>query len=151
MQPAPGLSHRQMPYPSPKRESGIRDCPRPTTKKQVRAFLGLAGYYWCFIPSFTSLACALTDLTKKGQPDKIQCSPVAKAFHAWRLPSLRPRFYTPLTFPGTSPSRQMPQTPALEQSCHKPSRGKNIRWHTLVGSSPHRKPGMVRLRRKPLP
>lgn len=44
----------------------------------VRTFLGLAGYYRCFIPSFTSLACALTDLTKKGKPDKIQCSPAAK-------------------------------------------------------------------------
>ncbi len=34
----------------------VRSAPRPTTKTQVRAFLGLAGYYRCFIPDFSSLA-----------------------------------------------------------------------------------------------
>ncbi|KAL0199890.1 hypothetical protein M9458_003077, partial [Cirrhinus mrigala] len=34
----------------------------PETKTQVRAFLGLAGYYRCFIPNFFSLAAPLTDL-----------------------------------------------------------------------------------------
>lgn len=36
---------------------------------QVRPFL--AGYYQCFIPNFSSLACPLTDLTKKGLPEKV--------------------------------------------------------------------------------
>lgn len=36
--------------PQNEKVAAIRDCPRPTIKKQVRAFLGLAGYYRCFIP-----------------------------------------------------------------------------------------------------
>ena len=46
----------------------IRDAPQPTTKKEVRSFLGLAGYYRKFIPNFAEIAVPLTDLTKKGKP-----------------------------------------------------------------------------------
>jgi hypothetical protein len=49
----------------------IRDAPVPETKKQVRSFLGLAGYYRKFIPSFAEIASPLTDLTKKGKPNKL--------------------------------------------------------------------------------
>lgn len=45
------------------------------TKKQVRAFLGLAGYYRCFIPNFSSTAVPLSDLTRKGQPEKVRWGP----------------------------------------------------------------------------
>ena len=44
---------------------------RPKTKKQARAFLGLAGYYRRFIKNFTQIATPLTEATKKGKPDKI--------------------------------------------------------------------------------
>ena len=40
----------------------IRDAPRPTTKKQVRSFMGLAGYHRDFIPNFAALAALLSDL-----------------------------------------------------------------------------------------
>ncbi len=51
------------------------------TKTQVRAFLGLTGYYRCFIPNLSYLATSLTDMTRKGQPEKIQWTPAAeKAF-----------------------------------------------------------------------
>ncbi len=43
-------------------------------RTQVRAFLGLAGYYRCFNRNFSSLAASLTDLTRKGQPEKVQWS-----------------------------------------------------------------------------
>ena len=48
----------------------IRDAPRPTTRKQIRSFMGLAGYYRDFIPNFVALAAPLSDLTRKGQPNK---------------------------------------------------------------------------------
>ena len=50
----------------------IRDAPRPTTKKQIRSFMGLAGYYSDFIPNFAALAAPLSDLTRKGQPNKVE-------------------------------------------------------------------------------
>ncbi|KAL0152976.1 hypothetical protein M9458_051729 [Cirrhinus mrigala] len=58
--------------PQEKKVDAILTTPKPETKSQVRAFLGLAGYYRCFIPNFSSLATPLTDLTRKGQPEKIR-------------------------------------------------------------------------------
>ncbi|GFR87570.1 polyprotein [Elysia marginata] len=49
--------------------NAIINCERPTTKKQVRSFLGLAGYYRKFMPNYSSIAAPLSDITKtsKGQ------------------------------------------------------------------------------------
>ncbi|XP_073681655.1 uncharacterized protein [Garra rufa] len=63
--------------PQEKKVEAVRSAPKPKTKTQVRAFLGLAGYYRCFIPNFSSLAAPLTDLTRKGQPERVQWSPAA--------------------------------------------------------------------------
>ena len=49
----------------------IREAERPKTKSQVRAFLGLAGYYRKFIPSFAETAAPLSDLVKKGSPNNV--------------------------------------------------------------------------------
>ena len=49
----------------------IQEAPRPKTKTQVRSFLGLTGYYRNFIPNYASIAMPLTDLTKKGRPNKV--------------------------------------------------------------------------------
>ena len=46
----------------------VQEYPRPVTKKQVRAFLGLSGYYRRFIPLFAEIAYPLTGLTKKRMP-----------------------------------------------------------------------------------
>ncbi len=64
--------------PQEKKVEAVRSAPRPKTKSQVRAFLGLAGYYHCFIPNFSSLAAFLTDLTRKGQPEKVQWTSAAE-------------------------------------------------------------------------
>ncbi|XP_059418874.1 uncharacterized protein LOC132154357 [Carassius carassius] len=57
--------------PQEKKVAAILSALRPTSKTQVQAFLGLAEYYRCFIPDFSSLASPLTDLTRKGQPEKV--------------------------------------------------------------------------------
>ncbi|XP_078232769.1 uncharacterized protein LOC144583210 [Pogona vitticeps] len=49
----------------------VRDWPRPNTKKKVKSFLGLVGYYRKFIPRFSEMAAPLTDLTRKKADDSI--------------------------------------------------------------------------------
>lgn len=46
----------------------VQEFRRPQTKKDIRAFLGLAGYYRRFIPAFSSTAACLSDLTKAMAP-----------------------------------------------------------------------------------
>ena len=57
--------------PDPSKLEAIESFPILTTKKQVRAFLGLTGYYRRFIPDFASVAAPLSDLTRKSAPDKV--------------------------------------------------------------------------------
>ncbi|GBM91720.1 Retrovirus-related Pol polyprotein from transposon 297 [Araneus ventricosus] len=46
------------------KSKAIRDFPAPTIKTEIRAFLGLAGYYRQYIPMFSIIAAPLTDLLK---------------------------------------------------------------------------------------
>ncbi len=50
----------------------IKQAGRPTTKKRVRAFLGLVGWYRRFIPNFSKRALALTELTKKDKANTVK-------------------------------------------------------------------------------
>ena len=52
----------------------IKNAPRPGTKKQVRSFFGLAGHYRDFISNFAAIAAPLSDLTRKGQPTRVEWS-----------------------------------------------------------------------------
>ncbi|XP_078245873.1 uncharacterized protein LOC144587973 [Pogona vitticeps] len=49
----------------------VRDWPRPNTKKKIKSFLGLVGYYRKFIPRFSEIATPLTDLTRKKTDDRV--------------------------------------------------------------------------------
>jgi hypothetical protein len=44
----------------------ILKFPRPADRKQLRSFLGIAGYYRKFIPHFAEIAACLTNLLRKG-------------------------------------------------------------------------------------
>ncbi|KAL3999724.1 growth arrest and DNA-damage-inducible protein [Sarotherodon galilaeus] len=50
----------------------IQSFPVPTTKRKVRGFLGLVGWYRKFIPSFAERSTALNDLTKGSAPNKVR-------------------------------------------------------------------------------
>ena len=52
----------------------VRDAPRPRTKKEVKSFLGLTGYYRNFIPNYAAIASPLSDLIKKGLPNEAKWS-----------------------------------------------------------------------------
>ena len=57
--------------PDPEKVRAVENFPKPLTKKQIRGFLGLTGYYRKFIENYASIATPLTDLTKKSLPDKV--------------------------------------------------------------------------------
>ncbi len=42
----------------------VRNWPVPKTVLDVRAFLGLAGFYWRFVHKFAEIARSLTDILK---------------------------------------------------------------------------------------
>jgi len=52
-------------HPEPSKLTAVENIPTSTTKKQVRAFLGLTGYYRRFMADYANLAAPLIDLTRK--------------------------------------------------------------------------------------
>lgn len=55
----------------PDKVSAVHDIPRPTTRKQVKSFLGFAGFYRRFMPpAYASIISPLTELTKPSKPFK---------------------------------------------------------------------------------
>jgi len=63
----------------PKKVAAVRDWPVPVSVREVRAFLGLAGYYRRFIYQFSRLAAPLSALTQKeGKLDKEDWTPACQ-------------------------------------------------------------------------
>ena len=50
----------------------VKKWKRPRTKKEVRMFWGLSGYYRSFIPQYSVIAAVLTDLTRKDRPKLVR-------------------------------------------------------------------------------
>ena len=64
----------------------VRQYAKPETKKQLRAFLGLCGYYRKFVQNFADIAAPLTDQTGKKYPNKIKwTSECEKSFSQLKL------------------------------------------------------------------
>ena len=61
----------------------VENFPVPKTKKEVRSFLGLTGYYRRFVKDYAAMAVPLTNLTRKEYPETVvwteECD---KAFNA---------------------------------------------------------------------
>ena len=56
----------------------VQQIPPPQTKKQVRAFLGLTGYYRRFNPGYVSTVTPLSDLTRKNAPAHVTWTAVCE-------------------------------------------------------------------------
>lgn len=54
--------------PDPKKVEVVQNYPVPKSPKQIKSFLGLAGYYRRFIENFSQLMQPLTKLLKKNEP-----------------------------------------------------------------------------------
>ena len=54
--------------PMPEKLESIRKMPAPRNAKEIKQFLGLAGYYRKFVPRFSDLSRPLTKLTRKDTP-----------------------------------------------------------------------------------
>lgn len=65
------LSEMQL-KPNPDKVEAITKAEEPRTKKQLRSFLGLIGYYRMFVSHFSDIASCLTELTKKGSPNVLK-------------------------------------------------------------------------------
>lgn len=61
--------------PDQAKVAAVRDFVRPRTKRDVRAFLGLAGYYRRFLPNFSAITACLSDLTKSAAPTVVTWTP----------------------------------------------------------------------------
>jgi hypothetical protein len=57
--------------PNPKKIEAVLHYQQPVTKTDVKAFLGLSGYYRKFVPQYASILAPLTKLLKKGKPEHV--------------------------------------------------------------------------------
>jgi len=59
-------------WPEEDKVEKIRDAKPPETKKELRAFLGLTGFFRSYVKDYSSIAAPLSDKTKKCEPEKVK-------------------------------------------------------------------------------
>ena len=64
--------------PEENKIQAVTEMPRPKTKKDVRTFLGMTGYYRRFVQHYATIAEPLTEMTKKNQPDLVEWTTAAE-------------------------------------------------------------------------
>ena len=57
--------------PADLKVQAVRQFAQPKTKKNVRQFLGLAGYYRRFVPEYASHSFHMTEATRKSAPEVV--------------------------------------------------------------------------------
>ena len=111
----------------------IRHTRRPTTKKEVRSFLGLANYYRNHIPSFAAISAPLSDLTKKGQPTCVQWgNPQEKAFVDLQESLLRRLILRVPDYTKTFVLKTDASNRALRDTLMQQLRVNTTLWHTAA-------------------
>ena len=126
--------------PQVDKTAAIAACPRPKTKKEVRRFLGLAGYYRRFIPNFAELTSPLTDLTRKGASDPVQWTEQCQESLERVKQALcgEPLLHTP-NF--SLPFVVQADAEGWGPSCPSGYGASTARWCTSAGSCPKGRPG----------
>ena len=67
------------------RVKALREFSKPMTKKELKSYLGMLGYYRKFIPGFSSTALPLTEATRLKSPNKLRWTkPMEQAFKSLR-------------------------------------------------------------------
>ena len=98
----------------PSKVEAIQSFAVPTTKRGVRSFLGITGYYRRFIPEFATIAAPLTDLVRKNCPNKVkwtkQCE---EAFDQLKTLLCSNRYFRAQTSVNSLLYKQMLQTVGL--------------------------------------
>ena len=83
--------------PSPKKTQALRDIQPPKSVRQVRAYLGMTGYYRKFVRNYAAIARPLTDLTKKENrksvAEMMKTPECLKAFNDLREELLKPSVF----------------------------------------------------------
>jgi hypothetical protein len=59
-------------WPEADKVEKISKATPPNTKKELRSFLGLTGFYRAYIKNYSTIAIPLSDMTKKEHPEKLR-------------------------------------------------------------------------------
>lgn len=68
-------------FTDPEKTKAVENWPRPQTEKQLRQFLGLAGYYRRFVKGFSQIAAPLFGLLTKQDRKRQGSKAVEKALN----------------------------------------------------------------------